>query len=258
MSIALGPCAWLQEAVLDSDGNLEGIFITFVLRTISFAANAKYMGMNGMDLRDAYSGGPTALIEHKWIVISTFGRFAVTSKSGFSPMEICASPMFRNMELGKMRDDPDDHTLFATIGEESTGAVLYNVNIILVHLFFHVGLTVIYTILVVNRLLIMRNQMKRVMVQYDPSTYDAVILMIIEFSLLYLCLRYYFHSWHPNGVSSARAASKSSSIPASTSSTLVSSSKPTTSLKAPPAVDHSAPTTSPYFSKVYLDVRKRP
>ncbi|OJA14999.1 hypothetical protein AZE42_07803, partial [Rhizopogon vesiculosus] len=40
------------------------IFITFVLGTVGFAANAKYTEMIWIDLRDA-PGGPVALIENE-------------------------------------------------------------------------------------------------------------------------------------------------------------------------------------------------
>jgi hypothetical protein len=41
------------------------IIITFVLGTISFAANVKYTEMIWIDLRDA-PGGPLALIQNAW------------------------------------------------------------------------------------------------------------------------------------------------------------------------------------------------
>ncbi|KAG1730971.1 uncharacterized protein EDB91DRAFT_738544 [Suillus paluster] len=69
--------------------------------------------------------------------------------------------------------------------QASNGAVVYTIDVILVYLYFHVGLTSIYTILVVNRLLLMRSQMKHVVAEYDSSTYDTVVLMVIESALLY-------------------------------------------------------------------------
>jgi len=76
--------------------------------------------------------------------------------------------------------------------QASTGAVWYNINIELVYLCIEVGLTVIYTILVTNRLLVMRGQMKRVMAQYDSSIYDTVVLMVIESAMSYSVLAVIF------------------------------------------------------------------
>ncbi|KAG2130882.1 hypothetical protein DEU56DRAFT_982003 [Suillus clintonianus] len=88
--------------------------------------------------------------------------------------------------------------------QASTGAVLYNINILLVYLCLEVGLTVIYTILVANRLLVMRSQMKQAMDQYDSSTYDAVVLMIIESAVLYSAFAMIFiiaFGLHSDGIS---------------------------------------------------------
>jgi hypothetical protein len=69
--------------------------------------------------------------------------------------------------------------------EASTGIVWYNINIELAYLCIEVGLTVIYTILTANRLLVIRNQMKQIMPEYDSSTYDIVVLVVIESAVLY-------------------------------------------------------------------------
>jgi hypothetical protein len=100
--------------------------------------------------------------------------------------------MFCDMELVKMGDGSDDHTLCPMIGlsitvlfQAGTNSSFYNNTIELAYLCIEVGHTVIYTILVTNRLFVMRGRMKQIMAQYDSSTYGAVALMVIESAALY-------------------------------------------------------------------------
>lgn len=88
--------------------------------------------------------------------------------------------------------------------QASTGAVWYNIDFLLVYLCIEVGLTVAYTILVAYRLLSMRSKMKQAMVQYDSSTYDTVVRMVIESALLYSIFAVLFiiaFAVHSDGVS---------------------------------------------------------
>jgi hypothetical protein len=88
--------------------------------------------------------------------------------------------------------------------QASTGAVWYNINVLLVYLCIEVGLTVIYTILVAYRLFAMRSKMKQAMIQYDSSTYDTVIRMVIESAVLYSTFAVLFifaFALHSDGVS---------------------------------------------------------
>lgn len=66
-----------------------------------------------------------------------------------------------------------------------TGVIWYNMDTVLTYLCIEVGFTVIYTILVMQRLLAMRGQMKQIMVEYDSSIYDTLVLMVIESAVLY-------------------------------------------------------------------------
>lgn len=43
----------------------------------------------------------------------------------------------------------------------------------------------LYTILVAKRLLSIRCQMKQALVEYDSSTYDTIILMVVESAMIY-------------------------------------------------------------------------
>jgi len=69
--------------------------------------------------------------------------------------------------------------------QAGTNSSFYNNTIELAYLCIEVGHTVIYTILVTNRLFVMRGRMKQIMAQYDSSTYGAVALMVIESAALY-------------------------------------------------------------------------
>jgi len=69
--------------------------------------------------------------------------------------------------------------------QANTGAIWYNMNSVLSYLCIEVGFTVIYTILVTKRLLGMRHKMKQLFGEYDSSTYDTVVLMVIESAMLY-------------------------------------------------------------------------
>jgi len=88
--------------------------------------------------------------------------------------------------------------------EASSGAVFFNINTELAYLCIQVGLTVIYTVLVAYRLLVMRSQLKQVIGQYDYSMYDTVVLMIVESALPYTVFAIIFivaFAMHFDGVS---------------------------------------------------------
>ncbi|KAG1727024.1 hypothetical protein EDB19DRAFT_1914382 [Suillus lakei] len=162
------------------------IFITLVLGTVSFAANAKYTEMIWIDLRDV-PGGPLALIEnemtyrinvlalstghiqewfmeglllHRCFVIWNWARWVMI------PMIILYIAMIALSILIQV--------------DACAGVVFYDINTELVYLCIEVGLTVIYTILVVYRLLSMGSKMKEIMAEYDSSLYNTVVLMIVE------------------------------------------------------------------------------
>ncbi|KAG0693458.1 hypothetical protein DFH29DRAFT_816289 [Suillus ampliporus] len=167
------------------------IFITFVLRTISFAASAKYTEMIWIDLRDA-PGGPATLIEDEMNYRINVVAFSTAHIQEWFMQALLLHRCYVIWNQARSVMIPMitlyvcmiASSIFCLI-QASTGAVYYNINIVLVYLCFQVGLTMIYTILVANRLLAMRSEMKRVMDQYDSSTYETVVLMTIESSLLY-------------------------------------------------------------------------
>ncbi|KAG0697048.1 hypothetical protein DFH29DRAFT_174173 [Suillus ampliporus] len=167
------------------------VLITFVLGTISTAMNAKYTEIIWIDDRNA-PGGPLALIEkymssrlnvvalacgqiqewfmqalllHRCFVIWNWTRWVMVPMITLYIIMIVLSIL--------------------VMTEASVGASFYSNMIELAYLCIEVGLTVIYTILVTNRLFVMRRRMKQVLAQYDSSTYDTIALMIIESAALY-------------------------------------------------------------------------
>jgi hypothetical protein len=87
--------------------------------------------------------------------------------------------------------------------EASTGVVFFDISIELAYLCVQVGLTVIYTLLVANRLLTMRGQLRQVMREYDSSTYDTIVLMVVESALAYTVFAIVFiiaFAMHNNGL----------------------------------------------------------
>ncbi|KAG0695131.1 hypothetical protein DFH29DRAFT_814491 [Suillus ampliporus] len=170
---------------------LSYVIITFVLATIGFAANARYTEMIWIDLRDA-PGGPVELIEdemnypinvvaiscyfvmewfmqalllHRCFVIWNWTRYVIIPMTTLYIVMITMSIL--------------------VLVQSSAGAIWYNINTQLIYLCLSVGLSVIYTVLVTNRLFLMRGLMKEAMEEFDSSIYDAVILMIIESAMLY-------------------------------------------------------------------------
>jgi hypothetical protein len=86
----------------------------------------------------------------------------------------------------------------------SGGIAFYNIPIELAYLCIQVGLTVIYTILVAYRLLVMRRKMKQATVQIDCSTYNTIVIMVVESAVAYSVFAIIFivaFALHYNGIS---------------------------------------------------------
>ncbi|KAG1852468.1 hypothetical protein DFJ58DRAFT_412501 [Suillus subalutaceus] len=167
------------------------VFITFVLGTISFGMNAKYTEMIWIDLRDA-PGGPLALIEG---FMSYRINFIALTTGHIQGWFMQALPLYRCFVIwnwSRWVMVPMITLYVAMIGlsitvlyQAGTNGSFYNNPIELAYLCIEAGQTVIYTILVTNRLFVMRGRMKQIMAQYDSSTYDAIALMVIECAALY-------------------------------------------------------------------------
>ncbi|KAG0694414.1 hypothetical protein DFH29DRAFT_815396 [Suillus ampliporus] len=166
------------------------IFITFVLRTINFAANAKYTEMIWIDLRGS-PGGPVALIENEMNYrINVLAIYTAQIHDWFM-QALLLHRCFVIWNWSRRVMIPMITLYIAMIAlsifslaQASTGAIVYNISIIPVFVSVQVGLTVIYTILVANRLFLMRSLMRRAMAQYDFSAYNTVVVMVIESALL--------------------------------------------------------------------------
>ncbi|THH12821.1 hypothetical protein EW146_g7335 [Bondarzewia mesenterica] len=132
------------------------IVVTFTLATVGFAANVKYTQTIWIDMRDA-PGGPALLIELEldhWI-----NRMALTS---YYLMEWCMGALL--------------------------GAVFYNIDIQLAYLCTEVGTNIIYTVLVVVRILATRNQIIALMGKELAATYTSIIAVVVESAALYSIL----------------------------------------------------------------------
>jgi hypothetical protein len=69
--------------------------------------------------------------------------------------------------------------------QAGTGTPFYDINTTVAYLAFQVAHTMLYTILVAKRLLHIRGQMKTALVEYDSSTYDTIILTVVESAMAY-------------------------------------------------------------------------
>lgn len=186
------------------------IFVTFALMTISFAANAKYTEMIWIDLRDI-PGGPLTLIQNELNYSINVLALSTGHIQEWFMQALLLHRCFVIWNWARSVMIPMTTLYIAMIAmsvlvqiQASTGAVWYNINVLLVYLCIEVGLTVIYTILVAYRLLSMRSKMKQAMIQYDSSTYDTVVRMVIESAVLYSIFAVLFivaFALHSDGVS---------------------------------------------------------
>ncbi|KAG2127142.1 uncharacterized protein EDB93DRAFT_1070444, partial [Suillus bovinus] len=167
------------------------VFITFVLATISFGLNVRYTEMIWIDLRDA-PGGPSALIENYMSYRINFIALVGGHLQEWFMQLLLLHRCFVIWDWSKRVVVPMISLYVTMIAfsiivmvEASTGAKFYNIIIELAYLCVEVGLTVIYTILVTNRLFAMRGRMREIIPQYDSSTYNTIALMVVESAGLY-------------------------------------------------------------------------
>ncbi|KAG1738515.1 hypothetical protein EDB19DRAFT_894962 [Suillus lakei] len=150
------------------------VFITFVLRTISVAANARYTEMIWIDLRDA-PGGPFALIEDEMPYRINVLALSCAHIQEWFMQALLLHRCFIIWNWARCVTIPMI-TLFLTMiglsivvqAEANAGIPFYNINIELIYLCIEVGLN-----------------MKEVVAQYDSSLYDTVVRMIVESAMAY-------------------------------------------------------------------------
>ncbi|KAG2036202.1 hypothetical protein BDR03DRAFT_465532 [Suillus americanus] len=167
------------------------VFITFVLGTISSAVNAKYTEMIWIDLRDT-PGGPLVLIEDYMSYRINFIGLATGHIQEWFMQALLVHRCFVIWNWSRWVMVPMITLYVAMIGlsitvlfQAGTNGSYYNNPVELAYICVEVGHTVIYTILVTNRLFVMRGRMKQIMAQYDSGTYGAIALMVIESAALY-------------------------------------------------------------------------
>ncbi|KAG1730970.1 uncharacterized protein EDB91DRAFT_1349500 [Suillus paluster] len=186
------------------------IFITFALGTVSFAANAKYTEMIWIDLRDVPES-PADLIENQMTYPINVLAISTAHIQEWFMQALLLHRCFVIWNWARWVTIPMITLYIAMIAlsirsliQASNGALVYSIDFILVYLCIEVGLSVIYTILVANRLLAMRSLMKQVTAQYDSSTYDTIILMVVESAMLYSIFAVIFivsYALHLNAIS---------------------------------------------------------
>ncbi|KAG2121891.1 hypothetical protein DEU56DRAFT_918057 [Suillus clintonianus] len=160
--------------------------ITFTLMTISFACNTKYTEMIWIDLRDA-PGGPVALIVNVMQYRINFLAIVCGYVSECLMQALLLYRCFVIWNWARRVMVPMVAIYIGMIGsaifvlvQAGTGAQYYKINATLAFLAFQVAHTILYTILVAKCLLNVRSQMKQALNEYDSSTYDAIIRMVVE------------------------------------------------------------------------------
>ncbi|KAG2365379.1 hypothetical protein BDR07DRAFT_1329350 [Suillus spraguei] len=165
--------------------------ITFSLGTIDFAGNIKYTEMIWIDLRDA-PGGPVALIKNimhyrinfmaiccgyvaEWLMQALLLYRCFVIWNWARPVMIPMVAIYIGMIVAAI----------VVLIQAGAGNVFYSINAALAYLTFQVAHTILYTILVAKRLLSLRGQMRQALGEYDSSTYDTIILMVVESAMAY-------------------------------------------------------------------------
>ncbi|KAG2744613.1 hypothetical protein P692DRAFT_20837475 [Suillus brevipes Sb2] len=185
------------------------VIITFVLRTLSISANAKYTEMIWIDLRNA-PGGPLALIEDEMAYRINILALSAGHIQEWMMQGLLLHRCFAIWNWEKYVTIPMITLYLSMIGlsvyiqvEASTGIPFYDINIEPAYLGIQVGLNVIYTILVAYRLLNMRRKMKELVGQYDSRLYDTLVLIIVESVMAYTIFAIVFivaFAMHLNGI----------------------------------------------------------
>ncbi|EPQ52515.1 hypothetical protein GLOTRDRAFT_140238 [Gloeophyllum trabeum ATCC 11539] len=170
------------------------VLVTFVLATIGFAGNAKYTQTIWIDRRNA-PGGPAALIQlelNDKINVMALACYYVMEwfMDGLLLHRCCTIWGWRWYIVAVMSVlfFGDIVASIIVLERSGQGAVFYSNNIQLAYLSISVSLNIIYTILVVGRLIAMRNQIKHVLGEEHSRTYTSIAAMIVESASMYTVL----------------------------------------------------------------------
>ncbi|OAX42360.1 hypothetical protein K503DRAFT_361229 [Rhizopogon vinicolor AM-OR11-026] len=185
------------------------VVITFILGTISFAANARFTEMIWIDLRDV-PGGPSELIENEMDYRINILALSSGHVQEWFMQGLLLHRCFVVWDWARYVMIPMITLYIAMIAlsiviqvEASAGIAFYNISPELAYLCIQVGLTVLYTVLVAHRLLAMRRKMKGALAQYDSGTYDTIVIMVAESAVAYSIFAITFivaFALHYNGV----------------------------------------------------------
>jgi hypothetical protein len=165
--------------------------VTFALGTTSFACNTKFTEMIWIDLRDA-PGGPAAQIRN---VMHYRINFLAICCGYVTEWLMQALLLYRCFVIWNWERHVMIPMVSLYIGmiaaaivvlvQAGTGTPFYDINTTVAYLAFQVAHTMLYTILVAKRLLHIRGQMKSALVEYDSSTYETIILTVVESAMAY-------------------------------------------------------------------------
>ncbi|KAG2074058.1 hypothetical protein BDR04DRAFT_1009038 [Suillus decipiens] len=163
--------------------------VTFALGTVCFAGNIKYTEMIWIDLRDA-PGGPVALIKNVMNYRINFMAICCGYVAEWLMQTLLLYRCFVIWNWARPVMIPMVAIYIGMIGmvllvQAGNGTVFYNINATLAYLAFEVAHTILYTILVVKRLLSLRGQVRQALGEYDSSTYNKIILMVVESAMAY-------------------------------------------------------------------------
>ncbi|KAG1746158.1 hypothetical protein EDB19DRAFT_1690828 [Suillus lakei] len=165
--------------------------ITFALGTVTFACNTKYTVMIWIDLRDT-PGGPAALIENAMHFRINFLAISCGYVTVWFMQALLLYRCFVMWNWARRVMIPMAALYIGMIVvaivilvQAGTGVIFYNIDIAIAYLAIQAALTVLYTVLVTKRVFAIRGKMKQALAEYDSSTYDTIILMLVESAMSY-------------------------------------------------------------------------
>ncbi|KAF5380580.1 hypothetical protein D9615_004674 [Tricholomella constricta] len=172
---------------------LSYIIITFILATIGFAGNAKYTQTIWIDSRDV-PGGPPVLITTEldfWINRMALSCYYVMEWFMSALLlyrciiiwdrNIAVVVLMTSLFLGSI-------AMSVLVLVQSRIKDFYDINVQIAYLSLTVGTNILYTLLVVTRLLMAHGDVKRNMGKEQAGTYITIIAMIVESAAMYSVL----------------------------------------------------------------------
>ncbi|KZT23141.1 hypothetical protein NEOLEDRAFT_1157435 [Neolentinus lepideus HHB14362 ss-1] len=173
---------------------LAYVLVTFILATLGFAGNARYTQTIWIDRRNML-GGPAALIElelnYKVNMMALASYYIMGWLMDALLLHRCCTIWgwrWYIVVVMSLLFFGDIASSVLVLERSGKGAVFYSNNIQLAYLSISVSLNVVYTLLVVVRLLVMRSQVRSVLSDEHSKTYTSIAAMIIESASMYTVL----------------------------------------------------------------------